>query len=366
MALLDQINQAQAEDKSLRKYGLISEIPDAEIRPIERNLAQKALGAYGEMLDIPPVKFLLGNVGEGLQDLSYGMPMSDESKRDMMQLAMPLGVGKLAKVAKYATRGITPFNYPSTIKGLPSEVKVGGTIEEFGTDPRLVQIAEDYSKQSGIPYKSLTEYADVDVNRAKRIADAYENMKHTPNSPATKKAYDALIKETKEQYQALKKAGYKFDFMPDGADMYGNPRHAINDVVRKKHLYVFPTKSGFGSSDDIITDSPLLQSTGEKWNGKDVTVNDMFRAVHDVFGHSKHGVGFRAVGEENAFRSHAGMFSDDALPAMASETRGQNSWVNYGRHGNKNKTASPEDTVYADQKTGLLPRWAYTEGLLNL
>ena len=51
MALLDQINQAQAEDKSLRKYGLISEIPDAEIRPIERNLAQKALGAYGEMLD---------------------------------------------------------------------------------------------------------------------------------------------------------------------------------------------------------------------------------------------------------------------------------------------------------------------------
>ena len=45
---------------------------------------------------------------------------------------------------------------------------------------------------------------------------------------------------------------------------------------------------------------------------------------------------------------------------MTSETRGQNSWVNYGPHGEANRTASGANTVYADQKAGLLPEWMYT------
>lgn len=85
--------------------------------------------------------------------------------------------------------------------------------------------------------------------------------------------------------------------------------------------------------------------------------NDLFRIVHDYFGHLKEGYGFRAAGEDNAWRSHASMYSDLARPAMTTETRGQNSWVNYGPHGEKNRTASAADTVYADQKVGLMPEW---------
>lgn len=44
------------------------------------------------------------------------------------------------------------------------------------------------------------------------------------------------------------------------------------------------------------------------------------------------------------------------------ETRGQNSWVNYGPHGEANRTASSGTTVFADQKTGLLPDWVVSEG----
>jgi adenylate kinase family enzyme len=47
---------------------------------------------------------------------------------------------------------------------------------------------------------------------------------------------------------------------------------------------------------------------------------------------------------------------------MTSETRGQNSWVNYGPKGEQNRTASGEDTIFADQKVGLMPRWTWTEG----
>jgi hypothetical protein len=58
--------------------------------------------------------------------------------------------------------------------------------------------------------------------------------------------------------------------------------------------------------------------------------NDKFRAVHDVFGHAASGRGFDAHGEEAAFRSHYSMFSPEARPAMATETRGQNSVNNFG------------------------------------
>jgi hypothetical protein len=57
--------------------------------------------------------------------------------------------------------------------------------------------------------------------------------------------------------------------------------------------------------------------------------NDRFRAVHDVFGHAATGRGFSRHGEEAAWRSHVQMFSPEAKEAMTSETRGQNSVVNY-------------------------------------
>jgi hypothetical protein len=52
------------------------------------------------------------------------------------------------------------------------------------------------------------------------------------------------------------------------------------------------------------------------------------------------------------------MFSPEARAAMASETRGQNSWLNFGPNGEVNRTAGVEDTVFADQKAGLMDNWA--------
>jgi hypothetical protein len=101
-----------------------------------------------------------------------------------------------------------------------------------------------------------------------------------------------------------------------------------------------------------------MEETGLTLDGEPLLFNDAFRAVHDYYGHGKQGVGFRASGEENAFRAHSGMFSDDAARAIASETRGQNSWLNYGTFGDTNRTATIDNTVFADQKTGLLPNWA--------
>ena len=251
----------------------------------------------------------------------------------------------------------------ATLEGMNPLVDVDGRKELFGTDQRLVDLAKQHAQNMGIPYKEPAAYIQADPVRGARIAHEYDIMQNNPTDPRVKSAYDALINETMAQYDLLRKNGYKFDFMPDSGDIYGNPRNAINDIVQNKHMSVFPTESGFGSINDSLDSNPLLMRVGEKWNGKDVTANDIFRAVHDVFGHAKHGVGFRATGEENAFQSHAAMFSDKALPAVTSETRGQNSWVNFGKHGEHNRKASPADTIYADQKNGLLPDFVMRDGL---
>jgi hypothetical protein len=112
--------------------------------------------------------------------------------------------------------------------------------------------------------------------------------------------------------------------------------------------------------------NPLLKRTNAKdVNGKTLLVNDAFRFVHDFFGHSERGNGFGAVGEENAWDVHARMYTPLARRAMTTETRGQNSWVNFGPHmRNEDGTIktkndpgylSPTERPFAEQKIGLLP-----------
>lgn len=241
------------------------------------------------------------------------------------------------------------------LKGMPVKAHLPGVgTLDVGPNFAARKAAADYAKESGIPNRSPSTYARVDPAKATAIAQAFDAMPHNPSDPATAASYQALIDETKAQYQHMKKAGVNVEFMPPGKDPYAqSPRLMAEDVAQNNHMYVYPTSEGFGSGD--ITDNPLLGDSGETFGGVPATHNDLFRAVHDYFGHAKEGVGFRANGEENAWRQHAGMYSDAARPAMTTETRGQNSYVNFGPNGPKNQLASAADTQYAPQKIGLLP-----------
>jgi hypothetical protein len=247
-----------------------------------------------------------------------------------------------------------------TLEGQQGPLKIGGDYFVPGPIGKIHDVAEDYMRtvHPDRPYTPPTKYHPIDPEHSKAIAQAYDDMKHTPNDPATKASYDALIDETAKQYQAIKATGLKIEPIPAGApDPYAaNPRLAARDVAENNHLWFFPTEGGFGTVNKI-TDNPMLRKTGEKIGDHELLANDMFRVVHDYFGHLKEGHGFRAAGEDNAWRTHAQMYSDLARPAMTTETRGQNSWVNYGPHGEKNRTASGADTTYADQKVGLMPEW---------
>jgi len=267
--------------------------------------------------------------------------------------------------------GVLQTQNEAPLEGLPQKIVIPltGQIIRASADPRIRQVARDYMAQSGLPYSPPTKYAKVDPKRAARIASDYTAMEDNPNDPLTKASYDAMIKETMDQYRAAKKSGLNIEFWNPRKqeDPYkASPRLATEDIRNNHHMWVFPTYSGYGSGEPISEDdakkNPLLQLTGEKWNGIPVTVNDVFRAIHDYYGHAKEGLGFRADGEENAWRAHAAMFSPLARMAMTSETRGQNSWLNYGPHGEHNRKARTEDTIFAPQKIGVLSHLSHHEG----
>lgn len=255
------------------------------------------------------------------------------------------------------------------LEGLPQKpIQLGDHWYVPGPIGFLKDAAEAYMSKAGLPYNPPTTYAKLDKDRATKIADAFEHEKNDPNDPEVKRSYEALARETLAQWEALKGSGVKVEWVKPGMqDPYADsPRLAAMDVAENKHWWGFPTDLGHGSDEESKSydkDNPLMKAVpGEEIDGRPVLVNDVFRIVHDMFGHLKEGNGFRAEGEENAWRSHAAMFSDEALPAMTNETRGQNSWLNYGPYGESNRHAKSADTHFAPQKVGKLPDWAWKEG----
>lgn len=225
-----------------------------------------------------------------------------------------------------------------------------------GINEDVRQVAMEYMKDKGIE-ASAKPFKNVNTEFASKVANAYDAMEHSPNDPKVKEAYDALIDETMDQFEVIKKAGLKVSRIEPGMENpYRTSKDLHRDIKENNHMWYYPTDQGFGSGDQF-SDHPMLKRTGVKDGDKELLANDVFRIVHDYFGHVKEGTSFGPKGEETAYRIHKQMFSPKAQKALATETRGQNSWVNYGPYGSKNR-ANPKDTTYADQKAGLLPDWA--------
>jgi hypothetical protein len=263
--------------------------------------------------------------------------------------------------------------------GTTIKVKPGNRL--FNEPLKAVKkIADGYYKRVFKSERPVFEGTrELDTKLSKRISDAFEAMEYSPNDPNVKAAYEALAKETIDQYKAFIDAGYSVEI--DNVDAYANSQEMIDDLRNNKTIKIFSTEAGFGK--DPITDkqrkeNPLLRDSGFKdMNGQKMLINDVFRAIHDFYGHAELGNGFGAKGEENAWNVHSRMFSPLARRAMTTETRGQNSYVNFSGVNEKvetlrDKARSLRDqgkeseaqkivdqiyelTQFANQKIGLLP-----------
>ncbi len=223
----------------------------------------------------------------------------------------------------------------------------------------LQGLADGYMQDAGLgDAVPVTPRLQANPDFQRRVADAYDALPDDDlANPAVQKSYAALAKEVEQQYDYLIDQGYRFEPF-DGPDPYDEIAKArgikkseavMEDLRENKHLAVYAGDS----------EHPLL-TPEQNWK---------FRAVHDVFGHAAEGNNFAAMGEENAWAAHSKMFSPEARPAMTTETRGQNSWVNFGpqmrdAQGNLLDKGMPgylppSQRSFARQKAALLPEEFY-------
>jgi hypothetical protein len=216
--------------------------------------------------------------------------------------------------------------------------------KEREVNPLAQNVVESYRAEHGFKDRPGRQmHPPLDKEQATAIAQEYEALKNAkPGTPEYEKAeasYKALNAEIAQQFEAIKKAGYKIEFVEK--DPYKNSAEMRRDVRENKTLKVFKTPEGH---------HPFM-TTNE---------SDLFRAVHDFFGHAAEGFEFGPRGEESAFRQHAATLSNNAIPALASETRGQNSWVNFMPENAKLPAA---ERPFAEQKGSLMPEHTYSDVL---
>ena len=184
------------------------------------------------------------------------------------------------------------------------------------------------------------------------IANGYEDLKHDPNNPEVKKAYNIFIKETLDQARKLQKNGMKFQM-----EGYKDANAMFKDVKGNKNLLYRPSDNDYKGTED----HPMFQLTNIKnTNGDRMRVNDVFRAIHDINGHYNSKSQFTPEGELNSYIEHKKLYSKDATRALFTETQGQGMWVNFNKKsGKKNRHAQKigdfNELDFPKQKAGIFP-----------
>lgn len=200
----------------------------------------------------------------------------------------------VANRAALAARGQPyDFNAPMPVSSLQRQAGIG----------RAYQAAVD--EAPGYKHATFERIGEM-------MPEVVERAKAQNLDQLTEAAYRQLGDEVSQQFDRLPlRLRYH-----DGAGEYASPNAMMQDVLANGNLNVF---SG-GEPHEFL--SRVDPATG-------LSENEKFRAVHDYMGHVVPGSMFGAPGEEVAYAAHSQTLSPLAQLALLSETRGQNSWVNY-------------------------------------
>lgn len=188
------------------------------------------------------------------------------------------------------------------------------------------KLKADSKKQSRSPEPVYALYPDVSSMMAKTYVDIPANSK----DEKVVSAYDALEKETLSQYDFIISKGLKVEKYYGEGEPYADSNAMLNDLRNNNTLKFLPNENAFGEDINKVTENRGLKPSGRFLEDNyELTISEVFRVVHDYFGHGILGNQFGAIGEENATLQHLDIYSDVAAPAVIFQTRGQNSWVNF-------------------------------------
>lgn len=143
--------------------------------------------------------------------------------------------------------------------------------------------------------------------------------------------YERFKLQNLRQYETIIDAGLEIAPWQGGDQPYEDSQQLCESVRETGRLYVYLTRSGHGPS-PATGFHPLREPAGISAGGVEFCHNDVFRAVHDIFGHVMFGNGFGPKGEFLAAFCHLHMYSPDVHPVLFTEHVGQICWFFYGPH----------------------------------
>lgn len=132
-------------------------------------------------------------------------------------------------------------------------------------------------------------------------------------------------------------------------DMEENSSKKMLDGLRGLKLSYLSTESIDGTESELPMVHPLNGWIPTAYGV--MSWNDVFRVVHDVIAHGQ-GHSFSPGGEHDAWLAHRAILPVEAQLALWCETKGQNSWINYGEH--VAPGSSLKDRGFAPQKSGIV------------
>ena len=179
----------------------------------------------------------------------------------------------------------------------------------------ILKIANKYNRSNGLK-KIKKDNALLNKDNAFLIAWEYNKIPDNYKNIDTIKAYNQFKRELIRQYRLIKKY-IKIEFTEN--DPYKNSQDMFNDINENKRLKVF---------------------IGGQYHNSMKSINKIFRAVHDIFGHYINYNSFSANGEYKAYKHHKQMFTPLARKALFTESIGQVCFYSVNKK-------------YAEQKSGL-------------
>ena len=186
--------------------------------------------------------------------------------------------------------------------------------------------------------------ADVEAF-GRRVAEYYDRAPRRAGGTRLIDRYRRFKRQNLRQYQRILDSGVTVRPWLGPGQPYRDSGELRAAVLTTGRLHVYLTSSGHGDG-DTSPDHPLLEPTGIVVDGVEFCHNDVFRAVHDIFGHVASGSGFSARGEFLASFCHMRMYPADVHPVLFTEQVGQVCWYFFGPAAHNGDRRYPEQKVF--------------------
>jgi hypothetical protein len=165
----------------------------------------------------------------------------------------------------------------------------------------------------------------------REVAAIFDRAPRLAMDEHLKEGYEALRRQSLELYESIVEGGIRIEPWKGPCQPYRSSAELREQVRQTGVLRLYLTRDGHGPAGSTGW-HPLREPAGITAGGVELTHNDVFRVVHDVFGHVVVDNSFGPRGELQATRLHMHMYPPMSHPVLFTEQIGQICWFFYGPH----------------------------------